>query len=154
MTYTVDVQNEADYAIDADRLTQAAHAALRQQNTPADCNLTIVITDDDAVQALNQQFRGVSAPTDVLSFPFSETGYLGDLVIAYPYASQQATREGHPLMDNMMLLVVHGVLHLLGYDHDTQANRAAMWAQQAAILDVLGIAQSLVPDLEQGMSHE
>ena len=152
--YQIDVQNDADHAVDVEKLKVAGRVALTVQKAHENSNLTIVITDDDAVQALNQQFRGVSAPTDVLSFPFSETGYLGDLVIAYPYASQQATREGHPLMDNMMLLVVHGVLHLLGYDHDTNANRATMWAQQAAILDVLGIAQSLVPDLEQGMSHE
>ena len=154
MTYTIEIQNDDGYAIDAEKLRTAAQTALKHQGVPEDRMLTIVVTDDDAVRDLNRQFREVDTPTDILSFPFGDGTYLGDLVIAYPYARSQAEREGHPLLDNFMLLVVHGVLHLLGYDHDTAANRAQMWSEQAAILAKLGISDDLVPDLEQGTAHE
>jgi probable rRNA maturation factor len=154
--FEVHVQNEANYAVDTARLMQAAHSVLKQQATN-DGVLTIVITSNEAVQQLNQQYRQVDAPTDVLSFPADqlppelaedEDPYFGDVVIAYPYASEQAAREGHALNDSLALLVVHGTLHLLGYDHDTAENRATMWAAQAMALKALGIDEALVPALE------
>jgi probable rRNA maturation factor len=107
---------------------------------------------------VNRQFRGIDAPTDVLSFPADEPPieiddeppYLGDLIIAYPYASEQAARQGHTLSDSLSLLVVHGTLHLLGYDHDTPEHRAEMWAAQDAALTALGISTAIVPALEGG----
>ncbi|MFN8564627.1 MAG: rRNA maturation RNase YbeY [Anaerolineae bacterium] len=78
----------------------------------------------------------------------SENNYLGDLVIAYPYAAAQAQREGHALDDSLALLVVHGTLHLLGYDHDTPEHRAHMWAAQELALLALGISPEIVPALE------
>jgi probable rRNA maturation factor len=77
-----------------------------------------------------------------------EPVYLGDLVIAYPYAQAQAQREGHDMMHSLLLLVVHGTLHLLGYDHDTVSNRAAMWAAQDRVLAALGVPLAIVPSLE------
>jgi len=74
--------------------------------------------------------------------------YLGDLIIAYPYALAQAQREGHDAMQSFSLLVVHGTLHLLGYDHDTLENRAEMWAAQETALMALGISTAIVPSLE------
>jgi len=98
----------------------------------------------------------VDAPTDVLSFPADEPPvaipdeppYLGDLMIAYPYALAQAEREEHDPGDSFALLVAHGVLHLLGFDHDTDENRTRMWAAQADSLNALKIPLSLVPALE------
>jgi probable rRNA maturation factor len=156
MTVVVDVQNEAAYACDSARLQEAARAALANHDIEPDTSLSIVITDNAHIAALNLQFRGVDAPTDVLSFPADmppvaipgEPPYLGDLVIAYPYAAAQAEREGHSLSDSLALLVVHGTLHLLGYDHDTDENRAEMWAAQDDALKILGIPLNIVPRLE------
>jgi probable rRNA maturation factor len=156
MTGDIVIQNEAGYALDEARLRRAAATVIDQKGGPAEASLTIVVTNDDAVQALNRQYRGVDAPTDVLSFPADmppielgdEPLYLGDLVLAYPYAAAQAGREGHDLMDSLSLLVAHGTLHLLGYDHDTAANRAAMWAAQDRALAALDISLDIVPALE------
>jgi probable rRNA maturation factor len=115
--------------------------------------VTLVITDDDSVRAFNLQYRKIDAPTDVLSFAaqtedslddlpaelLEEMGnYLGDLIIAYPYTVEQARRYGNPLDAELRLLVVHGALHLLGYDHDTPERQAAMWQAQSIILQRLG----------------
>jgi probable rRNA maturation factor len=153
---TIAVVNEAAYEVDATRLQQAAATVLEQQQAVPDSSLTIVITDDAAVAALNRQYRGVDAPTDVLSFPADEPPveledeppYLGDLIVAYPYSVAQAQREGHDVMQSLLLLVAHGTLHLLGYDHDTAANRAEMWAAQDTALQALGVDLSIVPALE------
>lgn len=156
MSYQIDVQNDEDFPVDAARLQAAAAMVLTQQGAAADAALTIVITTDDEAAALNRQFRGIDAPTDVLSFPIDappvdipgEPQYLGDLLIAHPYAAAQAQREGHDLSDSLSLLVAHGTLHLLGYDHDTPTRRAAMWQAQEQALRALGIAPDIVPVLE------
>lgn len=157
MTYTIDVQNEADYPLDPTRLQAAASEVLTRHQAAADSALTIVIVDDAYVRDLNRQYRGVDASTDILSFPADplpdelqdEGPYLGDLVIAYPYTAQQAGREGHSMDDTLMLLVVHGTLHLLGYDHDTPENKASMWSAQEAALQALNISTHIVPSLEE-----
>lgn len=160
MTYQIEIQNEAAYPVDLALLQQAALIALTQQTAQPDSSLTLVITDDQAITALNRQYRGVDSPTDVLSFPAdqpqlfdNDSPYLGDIITAYPYAVQQAQREGHAVDDSLALLVVHGVLHLLGFDHDTVENRAAMWQAQAAVLNALGILPAIVPALESEL-HE
>lgn len=153
----ISVQNEADFHVNKARLIAAAEMALSLYCDVDDAELTIVITDDEQVKQLNQQFRDVDAPTDILSFPASqpefdlpmESLYLGDLIVAYPYASKQAEREGHTLQDSLDLLIVHGTLHLLGYDHDTPENRAIMWKKQAHCLEKLGISADIVPALEE-----
>jgi probable rRNA maturation factor len=156
MTYSIDVQNDANYPVDQSRLSGGAETVLAAQGVLAGSSLTIVITDNAAVQALNQQFRDIDAPTDVLSFPADAppidlpdtAAYLGDLVIAYPYALSQARHEGHNAGDSLVLLVIHGTLHLLGYDHDTLERRAAMWVEQESALKMLGISPEIVPALE------
>ncbi|MCU0476349.1 MAG: rRNA maturation RNase YbeY [Anaerolineae bacterium] len=157
----IDVQNEADWPMDADALARAALVVLAQEGRDPRSAITVVVTDNDAVAALNREFRGIDAPTDVLSFPADplppelasamadEPPYLGDLIIAFPYASAQAEREHHPLTDSLMLLVAHGTLHLLGYDHNTPEARAVMWAAQDRALTTLGISTALVPALEE-----
>lgn len=129
---------------DSDLLIEAARETLRQAGSPVESDLTIVITDDHQLQALNRQFLGIDAPTDVLSFPTHEadpeTGdvYLGDILISYPQAIVQSHAGGHSIQDELQLLVVHGVLHLLGYDHAQDAERERMWAVQADTLQYLG----------------
>ena len=114
MTYQIEVQNASGFPLDSVRLQTAAETVLTAQSALTGRKLTIVITDNDAVRALNRQYRGLDAPTDVLSFPAEplpvdlpdEPPYLGDLVIAYPYALAQAEQEGHDPGDSLALLVV------------------------------------------------
>lgn len=101
---------------------------------------------------LNRDYLGVDAPTDVLSFPASEsdpeTGatYLGDILISIPRAAQQAQAAGHPLEAEVQLLVVHGVLHLLGHDHAEAEEKARMWAGQEKVLERLGLGHIKIQD--------
>jgi probable rRNA maturation factor len=121
-----------------------AQAALLHEGQPESADLTIVLSDDDEIQALNRQFREVDAPTDVLSFPSDEMDpesgaqYLGDIIISVPRAASQAAEGNHPLSAELQLLTVHGVLHLLGYDHAEEGGKAEMWTVQAEILKGLG----------------
>ncbi len=126
-----------------DRLQAVAEAALRQEGVSG--QVTVVIIDDEGIQGLNRDFLGVDAPTDVLAFSFQEEsgpfiaapeagGYLGDVIISYPRAVAQAEELGHTAEEELHLLVVHGLLHLLGYDHVGEEEKAVMWARQEAIL--------------------
>ncbi len=145
----VQVQVDAPWSaeVDAAALAQAAETALQYARDPARAepvHLTVRVTDADTVQRLNQRYRGYDKPTDVLAFavhePDPETGalYLGDVIIAYPVAAAQARQGGHALHDELVLLTVHGVLHLLGYDDEAPEARRHMWAVQAQVLDALG----------------
>ena len=154
----IEIVNDAGYDVDEARLQEAAALVLARHEGNTESDVTIAITDDESITELNRQYRDVEGPTDVLSFPMDampgDVPYLGDLVIAYPYASAQATREGHTLDDSLTLLVVHGMLHLLGYDHDTPERRADMWTAQEAALIALGIPVEIVPALEDGVHDE
>jgi len=132
-----------------DILERAAKAALLQQSAP-DADLTLVLTGDAQIQALDRDFLGKNAPTDVLSFPACETDpetgrrYLGDIIISVPRAEAQSMAAGHPLEEELSLLVVHGVLHLLGHDHAGVAEKKRMWAAQSEVLTRLGISPTIV----------
>lgn len=126
-------------------LARAAKAALESSGGDLQADLTLVISDDAQLQELNRQFLGIDAVTDVLSFPGGETDpdsealYLGDVIISLPQARRQAEAGGHPVEDELQLLVVHGVLHLLGHDHAEEDEKARMWAVQARALERLGV---------------
>jgi probable rRNA maturation factor len=108
-------------------------------------DVSIVIGNDEFLKKLNRKYRNVDAATDVLSFPSSEldpdTGsiYLGDVVISLPHAEAQAQAGGHPLVDELQLLVVHGILHLLGYDHLERVDKEKMQFAQDRVLYQLGV---------------
>lgn len=127
-------------------LRAAARAALRHQHAPCPAALSLRVTGDAELRGLNRQFRHDDHATDVLSFPAgtpdAEAGslYLGDIAVSYGRASRQARRGRHPVKAELQLLVVHGVLHLLGHDHSTVAERDRMWAAQADVLRQLGAA--------------
>jgi probable rRNA maturation factor len=87
--------------------------------------MTIAIVPDGRVQHLNRRYRRKDAATDVLSFPSDERGYLGDVVIAAGVARRQARQAGHSLQHELRVLALHGLLHLLGYDHERDAGRMA-----------------------------
>ena len=140
------VEVDESYAaeVNANDLVRVIEAALLAEGR-AEGEVTLLITDDEAVAAYNQEYRGVEGPTDVLSFAAQEptpgfvsapemAAYLGDIVIALPFTRRQAAALNRPLIDELRLLAVHGVLHLLGYDHAEPEEEAVMWAKQDAIL--------------------
>jgi probable rRNA maturation factor len=87
--------------------------------------VTVAIVPDSRVRRLNQRYRHTNGPTDVLSFPSAEPGSLGDIVIAAGVARRQARAEGHSLQVEFCVLALHGLLHLLGYDHERDAGQMA-----------------------------
>ena len=87
--------------------------------------MTVALVRDARVRALNRQYRKIDRPTDVLSFPSDEPGYLGDVVIAAGVATRQAHAAGHSVAAELRVLALHGLLHLLGYDHERDDGRMA-----------------------------
>jgi probable rRNA maturation factor len=135
-----------------DALKQAAEAAVKHSRVAEPVELTIALEGDERLQQLNRDFLGTDAVTDVLSFPADEfdpdaqSKYIGDVVISFPQAQHQAQNAGHPTLAELQLLVVHGVLHLLGYDHAEEAEKQAMWQQQAEILAEIGCEIKKLPE--------
>jgi probable rRNA maturation factor len=106
--------------------------------------VAIALSGDEAVRVLNRTWRGKDAPTNVLSFPadeeIAEPGFLGDVVLAYGTVLKEAREQDVPLKDHVAHLVVHGVLHLLGFDHANHAQAEEMESRERAALATLGIA--------------
>jgi probable rRNA maturation factor len=102
-----------------------------------------MITGDAEMLALNRDYRGIDQTTDVLSFnenyidPESGLEYLGDIIISVPRAKKQAREGGHTIGQEIQVLVIHGILHLSGYDHDTKSKQKKMWHMQAGLLTKL-----------------
>ncbi len=110
-----------------------------------DCELSMLLVDDELMARLNEQFRGVQGPTDVLSFPQGPAPFgeirpvlLGDVVVSTESAQRQADEMGRSLEEEMDLLLTHGILHLLGYDHETSRSDAGkMKVREAEVLNAL-----------------
>lgn len=125
-------------------LERAALETISVMLTPEKADLTIVVTNDDQIHQINQDFLAVDAPTDVLAFPAdyvdpdTDAKYLGDVIISYERALVQAQAGGHAIEHEIELLVVHGILHLLGHDHADPEEKARMWDAQAKVLHRLG----------------
>jgi probable rRNA maturation factor len=120
-------------------LRRAARTALDDAKA-APKSLTILLADDAKLEALNAQFRGKPKPTNVLSFPAGSDAYLGDVAIAYGVTAREAQAAGKSIHDHTLHLAVHGVLHLLGYDHESAREARIMEPLEIAILAKLGIA--------------
>ena len=122
------------------KLKAAADAACRAAKLPAKRRLTILLADDARLKRLNHDFRGKKKPTNVLSFPSDENGYAGDVALAYGVTKKEALAAGKPFADHARHLVVHGVLHLAGYDHMTARDARLMEPLETKILAKLGVA--------------
>lgn len=122
------------------RLKEAVAAALAEAEADESADLTLLLTTDKRVQKLNLTFRNKSASTNVLSFPSAAPGYLGDIAIAYGVTAQEAKDAGKTLSEHAIHLTVHGVLHLLGYDHVTPRKANVMEPMETRILKTLNIA--------------
>ena len=125
-------------------ITRAAQTALRHEGRAGD--VTVLLTDDAAIHAMNREYRGVDRPTDVLSFPAWEgenlpqipDAFLGDIAISVDTAKRQAEEYGHSFSRELSFLTVHGMLHLLGYDHMKEEEKERMFALQNEILEQIG----------------
>ena len=133
---------------------RAAFAALQSGTVPAAAEAGVVLADDDLVQALNRDYRGRDAPTNVLAFGGRDEDraptpgapvLLGDVVVAYGTAAAEAAAAGIGLADHLCHLVVHGMLHLLGHDHASEAAARPMEAAEVEILATLGIGDPYAP---------
>jgi probable rRNA maturation factor len=145
----INIQVDDRYAaeVDAADLARAVAAVLDMEGR-LEGEVSVVATGDEVLAGLNQKFRGIKEPTDVLSFAAQEAApgfvsapeaatYLGDILIAVPYSRRQAAELGRDLVDELRLLAVHGALHLLGYDHSEPEDENQMWALQEEILRML-----------------
>jgi len=142
-----EIHVETDIDLDALLIEAARDAAvktLHHQNLIPPASLTLLLTGDDRIRQLNRDFLGHDEVTDVLSFPAGEAWpeserYLGDIAISLPKAQGQATAAGHGIREEVMLLVVHGVLHLLDFDHADEPGLKLMSSVQNGILCSLGL---------------
>lgn len=134
------------------RLRTLATKLLRSEGCSLRCQISLVLAGDAFVQDLNRRYRGQDTPTDVLSFPQEEPcaapdaatphapgapRVLGDVVISLTTAQRQAGASGASLQSEVEMLLAHGILHLLGYDHDNPSDEAQMWARQQAVLTAM-----------------
>ena len=128
------------------QVRRAAELTLENQGVDPQVALSVIVTGDQKLKKLNEKFRSEARATDVLSFPSGEfgaemrSGYLRDVVISLPRARAQAKGGGHRLHEELQLLTVHGILHLLGHDHAGPQEKSRMWAAQDEILSKLGVS--------------
>ena len=142
---SVEVTNETIWDIDAKAFSDLGLWVMDQMRVSTQSDLTILFVDPDPIAELHERWMSLEGPTDVMSFPMDELrpgdgkttmeGVLGDLVICPWVAAQQAAAAGHSTMQEMMLLTIHGILHLLGYDHVTPAEEREMFQLQNELLD-------------------
>ena len=132
--------------MDQKRLIRAARKLLQVEQFAESAEISVVLTDDEHIQELNRVYRGSDRPTDVLAFSQiegeqakaqAERVALGDVVISVDTAERQAAEQGHALENELDLLIIHGVLHLLGYDDETEADAAEMRRHENRVLDEL-----------------
>ncbi len=115
----------------------AAAAAGRQGQTPT---IAILLASDETLASLNHRFRGEAKETNVLAFPApSPARALGDIAVAFGVCDREAKEQGKPLCDHLRHLIIHGVLHLMGYDHQSSDEAARMEAIEIDLLDHLGV---------------
>jgi len=149
MTVSIEVEDESWLALAGlDALAQTAvAAALAGASMTEPGEVALLFTDDSAIAEINAEWRGKDKPTNVLSFPApdmpvpeGEARHLGDIVLAHGVILREAGEQGKTLQDHTAHLIVHGVLHLLGYDHETDAEAEEMESLETSILSGLGIA--------------
>jgi probable rRNA maturation factor len=128
------------------RRALGAALAVGDRKVMSGAELALVLTDDDAIRDVNREWRGFDKPTNVLSFPgaplerLARSPHLGDVVVAYGTLMREAEAEGKSPRDHLVHLVVHGVLHCLGYDHETPEEAQDMESRETRALAGLGIA--------------
>ena len=148
---TIEIRNETEYQVDQERILVLANFALDSLHVHRDAELEIMFYDEKSMEELHVKFMDEPGSTDVMSFPMDELhpgtldelsgpGDLGSIVVCPSVAAAQAVAAGHEPINEMLLLVTHGILHLLGYDHAEEEERKAMFGIQDAILEQFYLA--------------
>lgn len=151
--YVINLQGEITVDLELEQLlTALVDSLLVREGCNTGAEVSLVLVDDEYIHRLNLQYRGIDAPTDVLSFALNdgvpkeaEPGgelLLGDVVVSLPAARRQAVDYGHDFWREVAYLTVHGVLHLLGYDHDIENRRKVMRDREEAALVEAGLTRS------------
>ena len=151
MSVTLDVQHEVEAGPDEDDIRRWIEAVLAAEAKTAEVELTVRIVDEAEMAELNARYRHKTGPTNILSFPFEappgvELNLLGDLVIAAPVVQREAREQGKTETAHWAHMVVHGTLHLLGYDHLKPAEAEDMEAREIRILQQLGYSNPYILD--------
>ncbi|HEY1571568.1 MAG TPA: rRNA maturation RNase YbeY [Pseudonocardiaceae bacterium] len=143
---SIEIANESGVGVDETSIVAAARFALDRMGVSPLAELSVLLVELDAMSALHEQWMDLEGPTDVMAFPMDELdtarpdaadagpALLGDIVLCPAFAKDQAKTAGHSLLDELHLLTVHGVLHLLGYDHAEAAEEREMFTLQKRIL--------------------
>ena len=144
LTVDIVVASKRWTAPEAGKVIRRAVAAAAAAASTTYGEIAIVLTDDSSIRELNRQWRGKDQPTNVLSFPSAGSQphtpvLLGDVVIAYETVAREALAEDKPFMHHLAHLAVHGFLHLVGYDHETEKEAKAMETLEAAVLGKLAV---------------
>lgn len=163
---TLHIEYETDIALDLDYhplIEKVVNASLDYVKCPYEIELNVILSDNAAIQEINNEYRKIDAPTDVLSFPFieydepadfsdledyddnfhPETGELlfGDIIVSVEKVMSQAKEYGHTIERELAFLIAHSMLHLSGYDHMEEEERLTMEQKQSEILNLLGITR-------------
>jgi len=151
MSVTLDVQYELEAGPDEDDIRRWIEAVLAAEAKTAEVELTVRIVDEAEMAELNARYRHKTGPTNILSFPFEappgvELNLLGDLVIAAPVVQREAREQGKTETAHWAHMIVHGTLHLLGYDHLKPAEAEDMEAREIRILQQLGYSNPYILD--------
>ncbi|MBQ9886301.1 MAG: rRNA maturation RNase YbeY [Lachnospiraceae bacterium] len=166
MTYQIEYEALTDIGVSnyEEIIKKVVDGALDMEECPYECEVSITIVDNDEIQAINKEFRGIDNPTDVLSFPMveypapaefdfleeegddcfnPETGelLLGDIILSAEKILEQAEKYGHSVVRELAFLTAHSMLHLMGYDHMEEDERAVMEEKQRLLMDRLGITR-------------
>jgi len=152
MEINVLIEEGIEPSVDIEWLQQIVEKTLLAENIPPNAEVSLVIVGQERIQELNREYRGKDRPTDVLSFSLIEQKenetedfinppdgliHLGEVIISYPQAVLQADEHQHSIKKEMEILMIHGILHLLGYDHEQPEKAPAMIAREKEILNTL-----------------
>ena len=141
----IQINEKFQESLDEEKLQETALTVLKHLSISKDDEISVVVEDDEVIHALNLEHLGIDKATDVLSFPSREKDpdsgqmYLGDVIISFETAKKQAKVMGHSVSEEVQLLLVHGCLHLMGYDHSEKEEKEKMWEIQERVLSSLGI---------------
>jgi len=137
-----------------ERIEKLLQHAAKEENVPDGAEVSVTFVDNEKIREINRDYRGKDQPTDVISFALEEMGeeeieivgvdvppVLGDIIISVPKAREQAEQYGHSFMRELGFLAVHGFLHLLGYDHETEEEEKEMFTKQELILQQFGLTR-------------
>lgn len=145
----IQVEQGFQECIDEEWARTIARKVLKAEGITPPYEMSLVFTDSETVRKLNRDYRGIDEPTDVLAFymlpqqgadadfvsPPDDITHLGEVIISYPKAVEQAKEQGHSTEQELTLLIIHGILHLLGYDHEKPEEEAKMRAREKELLE-------------------